>query len=220
VNDIPVVIDVLRASSTICQALANGAKEIIPVDTPEKAVEVKKRRPDVLLCGEQNAKKLKGFDLSASPFEYTPDRVRGKTLVLVTTNCTRALELLRGRVFIGCMNNASAVARAVEKTAKKEKKDIVLIPVGMGSDFGMEDWLAAGLIARSIKISRKDHYAEVAENSSMIDKGKMMELLRSTPHAERLARLGYAKDNEFCFRRDTTAVVPVRTEEVIRKWKG
>jgi 2-phosphosulfolactate phosphatase len=217
-RDIPVVIDVLRASSTICQALKNGAKGIITVDTPKKAKAVKKKNGDVLLCGEQNAERLKGFDLSNSPLEYTPELVKGKTLVLVTTNCTKALELLGGQVFIGCLNNATAVAQTVEKLAKKEDKDVILIPVGMGADFGMEDWIAAGIIARSIHELEKDHHTVVAEKSSMIDSERMHELLMSTPHAQRLLGLGYEKDLDFCLKKDITDVVPVRTDGVIRKW--
>ena len=108
-----VVVDLLRASTTICQALASGAVEVVPFLTIEKTLAAAaKNRPSVVLGGERGGRRINGFDLGNSPAEYTPAAVGGRRVLLTTTNGTRALHHARlaDRIVVGAMVNRSAVA--------------------------------------------------------------------------------------------------------------
>ena len=108
-----VVIDILRASTTIVTALANGAARVIPLTTVEEARARREKEPESLLGGERNAVPPPGFDLGNSPREYTPERVNGKTIIITTTNGTRACQSAdragAGPVVIGGFVNLQAV---------------------------------------------------------------------------------------------------------------
>ena len=114
-DKIVVVIDMLRATSVITTALANGAKEVVPMLTVEEAFNKKKELSekglDALLGGERRAIKIEGFDFTNSPLEYTRDQIEGKSIILSTTNGTRAinLSLKASKILIGAMINAKSV---------------------------------------------------------------------------------------------------------------
>jgi 2-phosphosulfolactate phosphatase len=147
-----VVFDVLRATSTFVTALAKGAEAIIPVGEISEALAMRATRPGVLLAGERDgvrigAKLTSGveFDLGNSPHEYTPEKVRGKTIVSTTTNGTRALRACGGAggVFIGCFLNLEAVAKAV---LERTPHHVLLVCAGTGEGMALEDVLAAGAV--------------------------------------------------------------------------
>ena len=163
-----IVFDVLRATSTFVTALHHGAKAIIPVSEIAEAVAIRKRQPDVLLGGERNGVKIRtvqkwdrhlacpeqagslshneiDFDLGNSPREYTPEKVRGKTIVSTTTNGTRALR--------ACMNAQTVLAAsflnltATAEFLRREKAEIILLVcAGTGENQADEDVLAAGAL--------------------------------------------------------------------------
>ena len=119
-----VVLDILRATTTMMTALANGAEGVIPVLEISEAVALKEQRPDVLLAGERNGLRIGAdqaggtdFDLGNSPREFTPERVRGKTIVMTTTNGTRALRACAhaDTVLIGAFLNLRAVVNWVRR---------------------------------------------------------------------------------------------------------
>ena len=143
-----VVIDVLRASTTITTALAYGAECIIPCLTVEEARQVAGARDGALLGGERQGQRLPGFDLGNSPAEYRPETVRDKTIVFTTTNGTKAMTrcIGAGKILVGSLVNRSAVCRAI---ADDERVDIVC--AGTNGQFSMEDALAAGAIAQGLK---------------------------------------------------------------------
>src|SRR3989339_400165 len=138
-----VVIDVLRASTTIIHALNAGAAEIIPCGEVEqaRALAADFPREEVVLGGERGGLPIDGFDLGNSPSEYTPDRVAGRTIVFTTTNGTRAMMRCRkaGRVLIGAFVNASAVA---EQLVGCER--ISLLCAGTEGEYSRDDILMAG----------------------------------------------------------------------------
>ena len=140
-----VVIDVLRASTTIIHALNAGAAEIIPCGEVEqaRALAADFPREEVVLGGERGGLPIDGFDLGNSPSEYTPDRVAGRTIVFTTTNGTRAMMRCRkaGRVLIGAFVNASAVA---EQLVGCER--ISLLCAGTEGEYSRDDILMAGLL--------------------------------------------------------------------------
>ncbi|MCU0425549.1 MAG: 2-phosphosulfolactate phosphatase [Candidatus Kapabacteria bacterium] len=177
-TSIVLVIDVFRATTTIAQALENGAKEIFPVGTlaeaESKARELRGRLGEkmVMLCGERGGTKPEGFDIGNSPLEYTPERIEGKTLVFSTTNGTQAIQTVQSAplVLAASFANLRAVvnfvvkylvlneARAKERSggALAEISEISTINTiycvcaGGNGDFSYEDTLCAGAIAEAL----------------------------------------------------------------------
>lgn len=144
-GDAVIVIDVLRASTTICFALAAGAKEVIPCLEVSDARELAGKLPgDAVLGGERGGKKIDGFDLGNSPREYVEEAVSGKTVVFTTTNGTRALQACigAGDVFIGAFVNINAV---VQTAAQHER--VHLLCAGTNRQISREDVLLAGAMA-------------------------------------------------------------------------
>jgi len=144
-----VVIDVLRASTTIVHALEAGAKEVIPcLEVEDARVAAAELAPgEVVLGGERQGLPIDGFDLGNSPTEYTPDRVDGKTVIFTTTNGTRAMFECRpaDRVLIGAFVNASAVCRQLVGI-----EQIHLVCAGTHGEFSRDDVLLAGLLVERI----------------------------------------------------------------------
>lgn len=150
-NKSVVMFDILRACSTISTALANGCKEVIPVIDVDDAYALAKQLPEgsYLLGGERGAVKLPGFHLGNSPLDYTEDLVRDKTIILTTTNGTKATRLAageNGRVIIGSLLNCASVA----KVLAKQNQDILLVCAGTRGKFSLEDTLAAGMVIKEL----------------------------------------------------------------------
>ena len=144
-----VVFDVLRATSTFVTALHHGAKAIIPVSEIAEALAIKKKSPDVLLGGERNGVRISAggidFDLGNSPREYTPEKVRGKTIVSTTTNGTRALRACANAqtVLAASFLNLTATAEFLQQ---KKFENVLLVCAGTGENQADEDVLAAGAL--------------------------------------------------------------------------
>jgi 2-phosphosulfolactate phosphatase len=138
-----VVIDAIRATTTIVEALAHGATRIFPTTSTEEAVKLASSlgREDTLLCGERRGLKVEGFDLGNSPAEFTPDLIEGKRLVMSTSNGTTALALVHeaDRILACALTNLGAVASAV-----KDDERLVVLCSGREGRFALEDALCAG----------------------------------------------------------------------------
>jgi 2-phosphosulfolactate phosphatase len=151
------VVDVLRATTTICAALANGARGVIPVGSIDEAMKLAQtlERRDVLLAGERNATRISGFDLGNSPLEMTETSVKGRTLVMTTTNGTRALLASAGAaaVFVASAVNL-AVAGARAREALEQERDLLVICAGREGTFGLDDAYTAGRLV-SLALSGK-----------------------------------------------------------------
>jgi 2-phosphosulfolactate phosphatase len=144
------VVDVLRATTTMCAALKHGARAIIPVSSPEEALRLQQTigADEVVLAGERNCVPIPGFQLGNSPLEMTTERVGGKLVVVTTTNGTQALLAVQaaGAVFIAAAANLSAVgARAA--AAWSEQKDLLIVCAGREQAFALEDAYTAGRLA-------------------------------------------------------------------------
>lgn len=141
------VIDVLRATTVICAALHHGARGIVPVATAEEATRMAQSLgpTDVVTAGELNSEPIAWLELGNSPLEMTEAAVRGKTLVMTTTNGTRALLAAQGgsEVYVAAAANL-AVAGAKARELLKARKDLVIICAGRESSFGLDDAYAAG----------------------------------------------------------------------------
>ncbi len=155
-NVVCVVFDVLRATSTFVTALHHGAKAIVPVSEIAEALALRRRQPDVLLGGERDGVRIRAaqtggmdFDLGNSPREYTPDKVRSKTIVSTTTNGTRALRACAGAktVLAASFLNLAATAVLVRNLRPAE---VLLVCAGTGENVATEDVLAAGALGEIV----------------------------------------------------------------------
>ena len=155
-----VVFDILRATSTFVTALHHGAEKIIPVSEIAEAVALKKKFPNVLLAGERDGMKIRAaqsggidFDFGNSPREFTPEKVRGKTIVSTTTNGTRALQACAKAkiVLAGSFLNLAATAKFLEQ---KNFSEILLVCAGTGENPASEDWLGAGALLESLSAKK------------------------------------------------------------------
>ncbi len=141
------VIDVLRATTTICAALYHGAKSIIPAGSIEEAMKLLQTLgpPDVILAGERHGKPIPGFGLGNSPLEMTESRVKGQTLVMTTTNGTGALLASTGaaHVYVAAAVNLS-VAGARARQLLAEGVDLLIVCAGRDGRFSLDDAYTAG----------------------------------------------------------------------------
>lgn len=217
-----VVIDVIRATSTIVAALAGGARAIYPTVSTEGAIELANSlgREDTLLCGERKGLKVEGFDLGNSPGEYTPERVEGKRLVMSTTNGTRAFLAAEGaeRVLAASFLNLGAVARSLQET---DAGALVLVCAGKESRFSLDDALCAGYLLRELVAARGGSGLELddASRAALALAGSFdvdAELLEGTAAGAALVEVGLAEDLETCARRDRHDLVPFMNDRVIR----
>ncbi len=151
-----VVFDVLRATSTFVTALHNGAKAVVPVSEISEALAIRQKQPNVLLGGERNGVTIRAaqtggidFDLGNSPREYTPERVRGRTIVSTTTNGTRALRACAGAqtVLAAALLNLTATAKFLRQFSPAR---VVLVCAGTREDTALEDVLAAGALCEML----------------------------------------------------------------------
>ena len=217
------VIDVLRASTTIVTALDHGAACVVPVEGVEEARARKLALgADAILAGERHGDPPEGFDLGNSPLEFTPARVRGRTIVLTTSNGTRALTAARaaGAVGVAALVNASAAAG----WARQRAADIVVICSGALGVPSLEDEVCAGLLVSCLVEGGPGlELTPAAEAAQALGRryGKDLERLGlDAPHARGLAAQGRAADISFCLALDTTTVVPVRGADVDKLVSG
>ncbi|MFB0523101.1 MAG: 2-phosphosulfolactate phosphatase, partial [Candidatus Bathyarchaeia archaeon] len=186
-GDVIVIIDVLRCSSTIITALANGASEIIPTPTVRKAKQMKQRNPAYILAGERKGLKPKGFDLGNSPSEFTPKKIRGRGIILTTTDGTRAFEIAKKSarpVLVGCFLNAEAVGKKLYELAYRNNCGVSLIACGRKGKLSIEDFVCTGRILEMMPVEglTLSDSALVAIAASEGAGEKVVELVRSSEH--------------------------------------
>ncbi len=214
-KDITIVVDVLRSSSTIITALANGAKGVIPVKTLREARQLFKEHSGSLLAGEENMIRPHGFHMGNSPSEFTSDKVKGRLIVLVTTDGTKAIRLASmgaRAVLVGALLNASSVAQAGYNLALKMNANITLVAAGRKGKFALEDSLGAGLIIGRFPrrmIDSADDQALWAWYSMRQAEKNLRGIINQSEHAKRLKSSGFSKDVEFCSKVDVSNIVPV-----------
>ncbi len=209
-----VVVDVLRASSTIVQACENGVARIIPVATVEEAAKLLStlERKRTLLGGEREGLPIDGFDLGNSPLEYTKQVVKGKTLIFTTSNGTAAITKSASarEIVLGCFLNLSAVVTHV--VSSRAKKVAVLCAGSLGR-LSLEDFVCGGHVVDRIvdgtRASTVLNDGAVAARALANALGDVGEAVRNSSHGLRLAELGFEDDLEFCSRVDNYVTVPI-----------
>ncbi|MGB8370150.1 MAG: 2-phosphosulfolactate phosphatase [Limisphaerales bacterium] len=241
-----VVFDVLRATSTFVTALHHGAKAIVPVSEIAEALAIRQKQPDILLGGERDGVRIRAaqtgsidFNLGNSPREYTPEKVRGKTIVSTTTNGTRALRACAGAstVLAASFLNLTATAQSIRQL---QPAQIVLVCAGTRENIATEDVLAAGAFCEMLiwwgettgepsgeqKLSgsrgRSPHQnayelsdsAESARRAYAQAKSNLAEAICRSENARRLLAIPELRDDvAFCLRQDVYNLIAVLGRE-------
>ena len=216
-NSIAVIIDIFRATSSICYGIENGAEAIIPVAQVEECAAYREKGLDYLLAAERNGEVVEGFDFGNSPFSYTKEKVAGKTVVLTTTNGTHALHLSRAakKVVIGSFLNLTALCNWL----KDQQENILLVCAGWKNNFNLEDTLFAGAVVEQLKANnyKLDDPSIAANDLYQLGKDDLNLYLQKTAHSERLKKLGIEEDIKFCLQVDLTTAIPVLEGEKLMK---
>lgn len=208
-NTIVIVIDVLRATSAICAALETGVKKIIPVSTVEEAKEYQNK--GYLVGAERNGEQIEGFDFGNSPHSYTNQILKNKTIVLTTTNGTKALNLAKNAdmVVAGAFTNISVLTAWLEQ----QDKNLVFLCSGWKGRFNLEDSLFAGAVIE--RLSKNYKYGEL-DDAALASKYLFhtanqdpYKFLRNSSHRRRMHRLNLKKDIKYCLSLDLCNVIPI-----------
>lgn len=211
-----IVVDVLRATSTMCAALHHGVSKIVPVATMEDC-KAYKGYPDHILAAERDAKTAEGFDYSNSPHDYMNTEnldgesrsTLGKTLVLTTTNGTKMLHMVKDakEVLIGAFVNVNALAIYLENSPNN-----ILIACAAWKDrVNMEDSVFAGGLAHRLK----NQFTMACDSGKMMEKlyvdikDNLFEYHRHASHFDRLTGMGAARDLKYCLTENIAPVVPI-----------
>lgn len=206
-EDVSIMVDALRASTTITAAL-NNFEKIIPCFSPEEALELKKEIGGVI-AGERNGKKIEGFDIGNSPSEIDELETDANTLILTTTNGTRILENMNSTALVGCLNNAKAVA---EKSAAIAKSHIDVVMAGVKGEFALDDFLASGevlyWICQNFEEYEINDMAKAAIMASR-DYNALKTGFYNSRTGKHLAQLGYKKDINFSCQKNITENVAI-----------
>ncbi len=207
-NSIVVVIDVLRATSSITFGIENGAEAIIPVANVEDCLDYSGK--GYLIAAERNGEVVEGYDFGNSPFSYTKEKVKGKSIVLTTTNGTKAMHMAREtayQVVVGSFLNLASICNWLSL----QDKDVLLLCAGWKDQFNLEDTLFAGAV---VNILRKHfvHYNDscvAAEDLYLIAKDDLRGYLKKSSHNHRLEQLNIEEDVKFCLQLNTCQAIPV-----------
>ncbi|WP_068775280.1 2-phosphosulfolactate phosphatase [Paenibacillus sp. FJAT-26967] len=205
------VIDVLRATTTMLAALGSGSSCVVPVETVEEAWKL--HTLGDVLGGERGCERIAGFDLGNSPLEYTPATVEGRRVILTTTNGTLALhKALQARhVAAASLLNGAACAEA----ALAWQRDVVILCAGTRGAFCLEDGLCAGQIVSHLLSSGSGSTLSICDFGRAMaacytrHAGQLAEALEDSDNGRRLAGLGFRADLEYSARADTSRLVPV-----------
>jgi 2-phosphosulfolactate phosphatase len=211
-----VVIDILRATTSMCVAFQHGAKQIIPVDSPEKAKLL--QDAGMLAAAERNAIKLEGFDFGNSPFEFQNEFIKHQSIAFTTTNGTKAIQLAQQQyaddIIIGSFLNLDAVALYL----KKLSKPVVLLCSAWKDKVNIEDTLYAGALAGKLL----PHFDTTCDSTSLainlyqMHQQDLVTYVRTSSHARRFTQLHlHTDDVNFCLQHNTTAVVPILKDNVL-----
>lgn len=214
-----VVIDVLRASTVIVNALNNKAKEVIPVDSVDFALKVSGGAfsGQTLLGGERNTKMIDGFDLGNSPADYTEEMVAGKTVIIYTTNGSKAIVKSKysEKLIVGCYNNIEAIAEYIIKL----DEDFEILCSGSNGKFCIEDTVCAGKIIEMIE--QRTEGLELTDSTSaalILSKSfnNIYEMMINSEHGKKLIENGFEKDIEFCSQLNNVGIIPIYSSGLLK----
>ncbi len=223
-----VVVDILRATTTIAVALANGAKAVLPAGTTEEALRIAQNleRDAVVLAGERKSERIAGFALGNSPAEFGPEVVTGKTIVMSTTNGTAAFIAAQGaREVIACaaVNFSTVVARC--RAVLAEQGELVILCAGSERRFALEDAFAAGRLTKVLlpeggakQLDVNDAALAALELARHFGE-RWGRALKASTHGRELAELGFRADLDACAAQDTHPVLPLYADRRITAYR-
>lgn len=207
-------------------ALANGCQAIIPVLTPEEALERRLTLPGSLLGGERDALPMEGFDLGNSPFDYVPEKVGGKRVIMTTTNGTRAIRdaIAAPMIWMASFLNMQSIVLALSRQFETNRRfqGIVVFCAGTEERFDLPDTLCAGMLidalGPNVVLNDLGEAARMLYHSS---EDHLMEKIRDSAHGKKLISLGFERDLIYCTTRNILPIIPVFEEgEIIWQTKG
>lgn len=205
-----VIIDVLRATSVIANALNIGALKIKTVASIEDAFFQKANYPELILGGERNAQKIAGFDLGNSPLEYSREKIANKTVLLCTTNGTQAVEKSKRakRILAASFLNLKSVTDYLINI----KEDTVVICSGTNGNFSLDDGLCAGLLLHELRKSKTISTNDFGELLLLPFENKNFDLkdtLKKASHSKYLESKGYGSDIHYCLDINRLNILPI-----------
>jgi 2-phosphosulfolactate phosphatase len=208
-----VVVDILRATSCMTTAFAHGIRSISPFANLNDCLAMKAQ--DYFTAGERDGKKVDGFDLGNSPFEYMDTLLKGKNIAFTTTNGTQAIvkSLGAAEIIIGSFLNLSAVANHLQKGTR----NVIIVCAGWKGKVNLEDTLFAGALVDKLKqfLEPACDAPLAAHRLYLQAKDNMVDYLKDSSHVKRLGRLNIHKDIAFCLTPDQYDVVPVLKNGVL-----
>ncbi|WP_029905783.1 2-phosphosulfolactate phosphatase [Prevotella sp. 10(H)] len=207
-NHISVVVDIFRATTTMCAALKNGAKSIIPVASIEEAQDYKSR--GFLVGAERNVKRCEFADFGNSPFDYTAEKVNGKDVVFTTTNGTQAIDMAKDSdiLTIGAFSNIDAL---VDFCVSKQK-DVIVLCAGWNNRFNIEDTLFGGALAAKLidkGYTSASDAVQVALSMWQEALPDVRKYIDRTEHIKRLEANNLQDSVDYCLTENTVNLVPV-----------
>ena len=219
--DVAVVIDVLRATTTIATALNEGAEAVQTFsDIDELMRQSESWLPEKRLrAGERGGQKVAGFDLGNSPLECTAELVRGKRLFLTTTNGTRALQRVAKAPVVITAAQINRMA-AVNYLLEKQPETVWMVGSGWQGDYSIEDTACAGAIATAVIQGTDIPHIELLGNDEVIGaialynqwQDNLLNVFRQCSHGQRLLRLDGDEDLKYCARTDYLDILPIQKE--------
>ena len=216
-HSIVVVIDVLRASSSMCVAFANGAERIVPVMSLDESMSY--RAKGYIVGAERNGEMIEGFDLGNSPFSYIGDKVKGKSIALTTSNGTRAIQAAKTArmVVIGSFLNLNILTDWL----RVQDENVVCLCSGWKNVFNLEDTLLAGAIVnrliKEFSYSSNCDSAIASQHLYNLAKEDMYSFLENSSHRKRLERLHIEDDIRYCLTPNQAPVIPVLSGDELVK---
>jgi 2-phosphosulfolactate phosphatase len=219
-----VVVDILRATTSIAVALANGAKAVLPAASTEEALRIAQNleRDTVVLAGERKSARIPGFALGNSPAEFGAEAVGGKTVVMTTSNGTQALIAAQGArevIAAAAVNFSAVVARA--RAALEQHGELLILCAGGDKQFALEDAFAAGRLAKVLLPEGGTRSVEVNDSAvAALELARhygerWARALKASAHGRELAQLGFRADLDACAAQDTHPVLPLYADRRI-----
>lgn len=218
---IAIVLDILRATSTIVTALGNHAKQVIPVSDPEAAFELRRKigTKQCILGGERKGYRISGFDLGNSPAEYEEIKISGKTVILCTSNGTKAALWAKEarEVVIGSFLNMGAICDYIHTNTHDGADNISIVCSGREGNFSLEDFVGAGMIVRL-----------AGPNNELTDTAKVAQLtyekaresgltafIGQAEHGRYLKEIGMESDIALCTELNKYPILPKMVNGII-----
>lgn len=209
-DSVCIVLDIFRATSSIVTAFANGCKAIVPVLSIAEGQSLVDQKESCLLAGERHSLKIDGFDFGNSPLEFSEARVKGRQIIMTTTNGTVAIRSTEGafQTLIGSFLNATAVC----EQAQTYEKDIVIVCAGTERKFSLEDALCAGLLVETLRDGNSEAVLSDSAYAALLmysqAKDGLTALAIEGKNGKRLCELNREDDVDYCLQREIFDVVP------------